>query len=296
MTTPARYQPPSATTPAIELRSVPTGFAGTKATVRKMIELIREGAKDFYVRQRAIDVLFADRVPPKDYWGEIVSLFRFVRSHLRYTKDPHRVEVLHSARRLLVLRAGDCDDHTILLGAMLRSIGHPVRLVLTGPDPARPRLFSHVYLEVEHRGDWIPLDATMPHRPGWEPKAPTRLVIPLEPVTPAATAPAQGPSSSSAASPTPTQVHGARRLFQRFTSHPADQAAVVRASRVIPPVVVGLGELVGLIYRSDKWERGAPKTYIHFMERRPLLAADPRGRQLFIVGGHYRVTERGIEG
>ncbi len=278
----ARYDQAAPEPIRITVDQVPSGFAGTQATVRRMIELIRSGAKDFYVRQRAIDVLFAERVPPKDYLGEIEALFRFVQRHLRYTRDPHQVEVLHAARRLLALRAGDCDDHTILLGALLRSIGHPVRIVLTGPDPRRPKLFSHVYLEVDFQGTWIPLDATMPHGPGWSPNAPTRLVVPL----------------NGGRRPTGTtgELAAARHLFERFTAAPADRTTVVRASRVMPPVVVGLGELVGLIYRSDKWEPGVPKTYIHFMERRPILAADPRGRRLFIVGGRYRITERGIEG
>jgi transglutaminase-like putative cysteine protease len=279
----ARYPaPPPLAEPQVSIDTIPSGFGGTQATVRRMISLIREGAKDFYVRQRAIDVLFAIGVPPKDYLGEIGAIFRFVQGHLRYTRDPHQTEVLHSARRLLSLRAGDCDDHTILLGAMLKSIGHPVRIVLTGPDPKRPRLFSHVYLEVEHRGEWIPLDATMPHPPGWQPNAPTRLVVPLGPAVPARE--------------TAGALEAARNLYHTFTAAAPDRARMVKSPRVIPPVVVGLGELVGLIYRSDKWEPGVPKTYIHYMERRPLLAADPTGRRLFIVGGRYRITERGIEG
>ncbi len=73
---------------------------------------------------------------PKDYLGEIQALFEWVQKNVRYTKDPYRVEVLHSARRMLELRAGDCDDMTILLAAMLEAIGHPTRLVIIGPDPA----------------------------------------------------------------------------------------------------------------------------------------------------------------
>ncbi len=138
-----------------------------------MQRLILQGAKDFYVRQKAIDILMAQRVKPKDYLGEIRALFTWVQQHVRYTKDPFRVEVLHTARRMLELRAGDCDDMSILLAAMLESIGHPTRLVLVGPDPSQPTLFSHVYLEAWDRGRWIPLDPTMPYPMGW---APTRLV------------------------------------------------------------------------------------------------------------------------
>jgi hypothetical protein len=60
--------------------------------------------------------------------------------------------------------------------------------------------------------------------------------------------------------------------------------------------LVHLGALRGLIYSSDKGGYGRPKTYIHFMETPPRLACDPRGTQLYIVGGRYRVTPRGIEG
>jgi hypothetical protein len=65
---------------------------------------------------------------------------------------------------------------------------------------------------------------------------------------------------------------------------------------VLPPVVVQLGELVGLIYRSDKWQPGEPRTYIHVLRDPPRLVSDIAGRQLFMLGGSYRVTSRGIEG
>jgi hypothetical protein len=64
----------------------------------------------------------------------------------------------------------------------------------------------------------------------------------------------------------------------------------------MPPVVVQLGELMGLIYRSDKHGPTQPSTYIHFMDVPPTLASSPDGTQLYIVGGNYRVTSRGIEG
>ena len=149
-------------------------------TVKHISDLIRKGAKDFHVRQTAIDILLQREVKPKDYLGEIKALFEWVQRHVRYIKDPFRVEVLHSAKRLLELRAGDCDDMAILLGAMLEAIGHPVRLVLTGPDPLRQDLFSHIYLEVSHKGRWIPLDATMPHPMGWAPRTLVKTIIPIE--------------------------------------------------------------------------------------------------------------------
>ena len=429
-----RYLPPLPGRPRIERRHIPTGLAGTRATVAQVARLICDGARDFYVRQKAIDILLAGGVAPKDYLGEIDALFRWVQRNVRYTKDPFRVEVLHSARRMLELRAGDCDDMTILLGSLVKSVGHPVRIVLTGPDPSRPEVFSHIYLEARHQDQWIPLDATMPHGMGWSPSTPVRQVLSIEeeetsdaradsdpaarnsstgvtdprarsrmvarrdprhpPGRGAAARPTgKGPLGGASASPTarprplgsiatasrlaegtqrpsspanhaadpravakpergqpaapsasrPVAHHhagaalpdppaggaptcrdaAARRppapgaagaaarganaqppasalgaasaLFRSFARTPAQSVERVAHPRLVPPVVVELGELAALVYRSRKWT-GRPRAYIHFLDDPPRLVSDPSGRRLFIVGGSYRVTSRGIEG
>ena len=118
----SRYSAAPSSAPRVTLGTIPSGYAGTLRTAAHVKRLIRDGVKDFYVRQKAIDILLACGVRPKNYLGEIQALFRWVQRHVRYTKDPFRVEVLHSPRRMLELRAGDCDDMTILLGSMLESI------------------------------------------------------------------------------------------------------------------------------------------------------------------------------
>jgi hypothetical protein len=168
------------TAPKIFLHHIQKGWPGTQRTIEHVQALIRAGAKDFSVRQKAIDILLEKAVRPKDYLGEIKALFEWVQRHIRYTKDTYHVEVLHSARRMLELRAGDCDDMTILLGAMLESIGHPVRLIIIGPNPLRQDLFTHIYLEVFHRGRWIALDATMSYPMGWAPRTLVKRVIAIE--------------------------------------------------------------------------------------------------------------------
>jgi hypothetical protein len=385
-----RYLPPPPEHPRVDRHRIPTGLAGTRRTVAHVGRLIRDGAGDFYVRQKAIDILLERGVAPKDYLGEIDALFRWVQRHVRYTKDPFRIEVLHSARRMLQLRAGDCDDMTIVLGALIKSVGHPVRIVLTGPDPRRPDLFSHIYLEARHLDQWIPLDATMPYAMGWSPRTPVRQVLSIEeepsdertasrpsaaargrnsidpdadagtrpqprmvarshsrhtPGGRAATGPARqgvmgAAASSPAARPRSLDAHAAALHLaegpQRAPSSQDDTAAadaapkrerVDAARRDAPPdaaaaaggrpaggnaaarrppaagargglaraPLIELGRLAALVYRSSKWT-GRPRTYIHFMEDPPRLVTDATGRRLFIVGGSYRVTSRGIEG
>lgn len=94
-------------------------------------------------------------------------------------------------------------------------------------------------------------------------------------------------------------IEGVRQgagLYHTFNGFEPSLVVKVRHARVIPPVVVELGELVGLIYRSDKGQPGQDQTYIHRMEDPPRLVSNIEGTQLYIVGGSYRVTSRGIEG
>ncbi|MGH8583394.1 MAG: hypothetical protein ACREWG_11545 [Gammaproteobacteria bacterium] len=85
-------------------------------------------------------------------------------------------------------------------------------------------------------------------------------------------------------------------LYRKFNRYGPTRLTQLTHPRVIPPVVVELGELVGLIYRSDKGQPGRPQTYIHFMEEPPRLVSNTEGTQLYLVGGRYRITPRGIEG
>jgi hypothetical protein len=85
-------------------------------------------------------------------------------------------------------------------------------------------------------------------------------------------------------------------LYQEFKGFPPSCLIKIYHPRVMPQVAVELGELVGIIYRSDKGQAGVPRNYIHFMENPPRLACNIEGTQLYIVGGSYRVTPQGIEG
>jgi hypothetical protein len=91
------------------------------------------------------------------------------------------------------------------------------------------------------------------------------------------------------------EVDQARSTYRSFHASPAAELVTLQWRRSMPQVLVHLGTLRGLIYSSDRGD-GGPRTYIHFMEDEPVLACDSKGTQLYIVGGRYRVTRRGIEG
>lgn len=61
-----------------------------------------------------------------------------------------------------------------------------------------------------------------------------------------------------------------------------------------PDVAFQVGPLLGVIYEAVR--DGEREQYIHRFKKkaRPLLASSPDGKQLYMLGGAYRFTERGI--
>lgn len=95
----------------------------------------------------------------KDFESEARRCLAFVRDQIRYVRDIDNVETLHDPVTLLKIRAGDCDDKSILLAALLLSIGGRVRFIATSFSPG---LFSHVWTQVHVYGKWIDLEPTEP--------------------------------------------------------------------------------------------------------------------------------------
>lgn len=93
----------------------------------------------------------------------------------------------------------------------------------------------------------------------------------------------------------------ARRTFRRLNEIEPGKVTRVRTTRGAPKTLVKLGELVSLRYRSDKYagSRHNPhgKTLLYEHETkppRPVLATDPGGREVHIVGGRMRPTPDGL--
>lgn len=90
------------------------------------------------------------------------------------------------------------------------------------------------------------------------------------------------------------QLARAKRLFETFAGFGAPRIAGKRVDTVMPEALVDLGALRGVIYTRD--HGGGRRNYIHFMDDPPRLMCDPDGRQLYVRGGSYCITHRGIEG
>jgi hypothetical protein len=101
--------------------------------------------------------------------------------------------------------------------------------------------------------------------------------------------------ASSALGPTRSQVLAAARLREDFTGHTPRMKDIVKMPKPrYPDAAMVVGELDGLLYTTVR--DGKVESYIHrFRQRsRPLLCVSPDGKTLFMLGGAYSFTERGI--
>jgi len=86
----------------------------------------------------------------------------------------------------------------------------------------------------------------------------------------------------------------AAKAFEDFTGH---RASKLRAVRLPDENVAGweMGPVVGIAYQAKR--DGKTQQYFHEFkkEARPRLVSQDDGKQLYIEGGKYKVTDRGIE-
>lgn len=151
------------------LTTIPDGAQGIDVTLSHMSRLSRDGRKNLQVIQTARALI--QNCPPKDWACQVRALHAFVRDQIQYVLDPVDVEMVQTPMVTLDTRAGDCDDKSVLLAALLGAIGHPSRYRAIGFEPG---IFCHVYVETKIGDQWIPLETTEPVPVGWEP--PPQLV------------------------------------------------------------------------------------------------------------------------
>jgi len=148
--------------------SISDGEAGIFDTLRLMRELVNQYKADPAIRQATLGIMFM--TPAQDDAAEVEAIYCFVRDHIRYTKDVYDVETLATPDKTLQMRVGDCDDMTVLLAAMLESVGYPTRFVIEGYND--DAIWEHVYLEVYLLDTWVALDPTEQVQMGWQPPQP----------------------------------------------------------------------------------------------------------------------------
>lgn len=112
------------------------GEPGTQQTVSFMIRNALDGASLPQVRALAESAVKG--APERDLAAEAQRIEKWVKGHLRYTRDGLNVEMLKTVPRILGeiqsqgYFMGDCDDASTLSAALLLSLGHQVGFQVLG--------------------------------------------------------------------------------------------------------------------------------------------------------------------
>lgn len=109
---------------------------------------------------------------PRSAFSTSSAIHYWVKTHIRYQRDPSPAEYIQAPQIVLKNRAGDCDCSTGLQGALNMAIGNTIRFVLIRLiNPENKQIFFHIYLQVyDPKKGWISYDATDPRfKAGWEP-------------------------------------------------------------------------------------------------------------------------------
>lgn len=141
---------------------IPSGDAGTDATVAAMISQARVAAELPRVRTWAERI---DRIARNQNQHRLRALYNWLATHVVFKRDPDGWERVRHPNRMLeeVERhgrtGGDCDDLATLAVALLLAWGYGKRAVfiVMGREPGGR--FEHVYFGVENRkGQLLAMD------------------------------------------------------------------------------------------------------------------------------------------
>lgn len=82
-------------------------------------------------------------------------------------------------------------------------------------------------------------------------------------------------------------------LYERFSGHEAEEGIRVKVAP-IPKVGVLIGTIDGIMYTTVR--DGVVEKYIHQFRAsdKPDFVVTPDGKRIFLIGGAYDFTERGI--
>lgn len=166
---------------------ISSGDKGTRQTLEHMRRIIYEELKDkkygAWMRGLALRITDEAGCKTKEFKCEAKSLFEWVRDNIRWVRDTKGIETLQYPHRTVAFKAGDCDDLTILNGALATSIGIPCMMRAIAANPKNKNSYSHVYLMVDPMGNdkWVACDATVKTAGyGWEsPVQYKRMDVPI---------------------------------------------------------------------------------------------------------------------
>lgn len=138
--------------PSIKSTSHPSGEKGNRKTVKLIQKVVRFRSGHPMIRQMAENILNYYQVKSHNFLDEARAIGHYVKVHMPYLRDPVGREYVQDPVMMVErLRGGtlrgDCDDMSVLIATLLKSIGHHPRLRIVKYRKTSGA-FNHIYIVV----------------------------------------------------------------------------------------------------------------------------------------------------
>lgn len=154
----------------VELTGTPNNLVFQKVEYIK--HYIKQSSLYPEIKLTAESIVRDEDIPENDKMSTVKAVFNWVKEKVYYIKEfPETFKAPWTMLEIIQQEgqvSGDCDDFTILLGSLLRSLGFRVAVVIT--QSRNKNTYTHVFLQVKFQsnGLWMSLDPTAKKRPmGW---------------------------------------------------------------------------------------------------------------------------------
>lgn len=136
------------------------GFRNIKDEAAFLRRLVDGATKSLPLKEQALAIVRDCGVPSRDEEGQAIAIGRWVQENIYYVHEG--IEFFQKPSTTLRLRAGDCDDFTVLICSMLATLGIPSKLVLMKINGKWAHIFPVAIVRLAGTGfHRIPLDATL---------------------------------------------------------------------------------------------------------------------------------------
>lgn len=142
--------------PFHQARLLFSGVSDEAALLRKMVN--QYGA-DLALKEVALKIIFDEGVKSRDEYEQAIAIAEWVQENIYYVHET--METFQTPFTTLRLRAGDCDDFTVLICALIQTLGIPNKLALMKINDKWAHIFAVGLLPVDGVRHRVPLDATL---------------------------------------------------------------------------------------------------------------------------------------
>lgn len=129
--------------------------------LRQMIDVYRGTT---WAREHALEILREKNTPDRNKAAMAVDIAEAVQERVAYINE--RPERFQTPPNTWETRAGDCDDHTTLIGTLLEAVGIPVQVVGMKVDGSWKHVFPRALIQIPGGKSLpMPLDTTLRDTP-----------------------------------------------------------------------------------------------------------------------------------